>query len=118
MVNYKKNYTYQPSTTATEPAYPKDYNFYQNYEYAYDPCVNCPNNSANGGSGVCNCALPDMYNKHYRTSPEHFYNTLTTTDLKFITLNKEKSISILSKNGVKKIIKVPCHVVKEETAND
>ena len=26
--------------------------------YNYDCCKNCPNNPANGGSGICNCTLP------------------------------------------------------------
>lgn len=27
-----------------------------------DVCVNCPNDPRNGGTGVCNCALPQMAN--------------------------------------------------------
>lgn len=25
--------------------------------FVQSPCLNCPNNSANGGSGICNCTL-------------------------------------------------------------
>jgi hypothetical protein len=30
-----------------------------------DPCKNCPNNSANGGSGICCCSLPNLFNNRY-----------------------------------------------------
>lgn len=32
-----------------------------------DPCLNCPNNPANNpfATGICNCALPSMYNIRY-----------------------------------------------------
>ena len=40
----------------------------------YDPCSNCSNNPKNNpnASGICCCALPDMYNKRY-------FSTFTTT---------------------------------------
>ncbi|MBZ4649252.1 hypothetical protein [Thermosipho sp. (in: thermotogales)] len=28
-------------------------------------CGNCPNNSKNGGSGMCICSLPDLFNITY-----------------------------------------------------
>ena len=39
--------TYQPSTTG----------------YEANPCISCPNNPKNGGSGICNCILgsPKIY---------------------------------------------------------
>ena len=39
--------TYQPSTTG----------------YEANPCISCPNNPKNGGSGICNCILgnPTIY---------------------------------------------------------
>jgi hypothetical protein len=26
-----------------------------------DPCQKCPNNPKNGGSGTCNCTIPQMF---------------------------------------------------------
>lgn len=37
------------------------------YAQQTDPCLNCSNNPANNpfASGICNCALPSMYNVRY-----------------------------------------------------
>ncbi len=92
-----------------------------------NPCLGCPTNPANGGSGVCNCTLPDYYQKRWtgnnkfdywetmeKSEPTRYYNTVistTSTDLVFND-KKEKSTSIILNNHIKKIIKVPCHVKK------
>lgn len=33
--------------------------------YSYKCCEKCPNNPANGGSGVCHCVLPSMETIRY-----------------------------------------------------
>lgn len=43
---------------------PKTELYVEYYPVGYDPCKNCPNNSANGGSGICCCSLPN-FNKRY-----------------------------------------------------
>lgn len=55
----------------TQPSYTDDDNYLNNTNrtvpfpgsqlYNYDPCATCPNNTKNGGSGVCCCALPYFY---------------------------------------------------------
>ena len=49
----------------------------------FDTCANCNNNPKNNpnASGVCCCALPDLYNKRYGSAPATptvRYETYTT----------------------------------------
>ena len=91
-----------------------------------NPCLNCPNNVKNGGSGVCNCTLPDYYQKrwtgdrfdnYWKPEPTKFYNVVTSTDLVFKD-KKGKNTTVILNKRIKKVIKVPCHVVKESKTNE
>ena len=54
----------------------------------YDPCANCSNTIKNNpnASGICCCALPDLYNKRYTSAPSQF-NYYTTCSFDNINLN-------------------------------
>ena len=72
------------------------------FNQAYDPCANCSQNPKNNpyASGVCCCALPDLYNKRYgpTTTSYRYYTTssfdnidlqqLTNTDFNLYHFNK------------------------------
>ncbi len=49
------------------------------YGFNYKCCERCPNNPANGGSGICNCTLPYMESGTLTTP-----NCYTTTSTKCI----------------------------------
>ena len=50
-------------------------------DHAVDPCANCQNNPKNNpaASGVCCCALPDMYRIRYGTPMPVVRTTYVTT---------------------------------------
>lgn len=53
--------------------------------YDYNCCKGCPNNPANGGSGICNCTLP--YFEKIKTGDCYTINTTTTTSATLLINN-------------------------------
>lgn len=60
----------------------------------YSCCDGCSNNPKNGGSGICNCALPYMTNPiNYNGTPDvrnYMYYTTNTTDLNRHNANSDR----------------------------
>ena len=58
------------------------------------PCRTCTNHPSNGGSGICNCVLPDLYNSSVTYDGHTPISTVTATNSTEINQNDHKTDAI------------------------